>query len=117
MRNLSVSASCTAIRSLIRRSCLKPTYQFKRRETLFFAGQMTGVEGYVESAASGLIAGINAGRLARGLEPLVFPADTTLGQHGALYHDGGFQAFSADEREFRLVSAAGETHSQQERKE
>ena len=48
---------------------LKPTYQLKQRDTLFFAGQMTGVEGYVESAASGLIAGINAARLARGLEP------------------------------------------------
>ncbi|MBW7460901.1 FADH(2)-oxidizing methylenetetrahydrofolate--tRNA-(uracil(54)-C(5))-methyltransferase TrmFO, partial [Paenibacillus sepulcri] len=49
---------------------LKPSYQLINRESLFFAGQMTGVEGYVESAASGLIAGINAGRLAKGLEPL-----------------------------------------------
>ncbi|WP_068774616.1 FADH(2)-oxidizing methylenetetrahydrofolate--tRNA-(uracil(54)-C(5))-methyltransferase TrmFO [Paenibacillus sp. FJAT-26967] len=60
-------------------SQLRPTYQFKNRDQLFFAGQMTGVEGYVESAASGLIAGINAGRLARGLECLVFPSETTLG--------------------------------------
>ena len=44
---------------------LKATYQFNSREDLFFAGQMTGVEGYVESAASGLIAGINAARLVR----------------------------------------------------
>jgi methylenetetrahydrofolate--tRNA-(uracil-5-)-methyltransferase len=58
---------------------LKPTYQYKDRATLFFAGQMTGVEGYVESAASGLIAGINAGRLARGLDSLVFPAETAIG--------------------------------------
>ncbi|MBN6185841.1 FADH(2)-oxidizing methylenetetrahydrofolate--tRNA-(uracil(54)-C(5))-methyltransferase TrmFO [Aneurinibacillus sp. BA2021] len=58
---------------------LQPTYQYKDRSTLFFAGQMTGVEGYVESAASGLVAGINAGRLARGLEPLVFPGDTAIG--------------------------------------
>ena len=41
-------------------SLLRPTYQFKNRDDLFFAGQMTGVEGYVESAASGLVAGINA---------------------------------------------------------
>ena len=41
-------------------NALKETYQLKSREDLFFAGQMTGVEGYVESAASGLIAGINA---------------------------------------------------------
>lgn len=58
---------------------LRPTYQFKERDNLFFAGQMTGVEGYVESAASGLIAGINAGRMAKGLPGLVFPPETTLG--------------------------------------
>jgi methylenetetrahydrofolate--tRNA-(uracil-5-)-methyltransferase len=58
---------------------LRPTYQTKKRETLFFAGQITGVEGYVESAAAGLIAGINAARLASGQEPLVFPADTAIG--------------------------------------
>ncbi|MGE7661898.1 FADH(2)-oxidizing methylenetetrahydrofolate--tRNA-(uracil(54)-C(5))-methyltransferase TrmFO [Peribacillus sp. NPDC097197] len=58
---------------------LKPTYQFKNREDLFFAGQMTGVEGYVESAASGLVAGINAARLVQGMEPIVFPAETTMG--------------------------------------
>ncbi|KMJ58628.1 tRNA (uracil-5-)-methyltransferase [Bacillus sp. LL01] len=58
---------------------LKPTYQFKARENLFFAGQMTGVEGYVESAASGLIAGLNAARLVQGLEPLVFPKETAMG--------------------------------------
>ncbi|MEX2462194.1 MAG: FADH(2)-oxidizing methylenetetrahydrofolate--tRNA-(uracil(54)-C(5))-methyltransferase TrmFO [Paenibacillaceae bacterium] len=58
---------------------LHPTYQFKGKEELFFAGQMTGVEGYVESAASGLIAGLNAGRLAKGLNCLLFPAETALG--------------------------------------
>lgn len=58
---------------------LEPTYQYKQRENLFFAGQMTGVEGYVESAASGLIAGLNAGRMAKGQECLVLPSETTLG--------------------------------------
>lgn len=58
---------------------LEPTYQSKQRPTLFFAGQMTGVEGYVESAASGMIAGINAARLAEGLEPVVFPTETAAG--------------------------------------
>ena len=58
---------------------LHPTYQMKGKERLFFAGQMTGVEGYVESAASGLIAGINAARVALGEEGLVFPADCVLG--------------------------------------
>ncbi|WP_461214421.1 methylenetetrahydrofolate--tRNA-(uracil(54)-C(5))-methyltransferase (FADH(2)-oxidizing) TrmFO [Lacticaseibacillus sp. GG6-2] len=58
---------------------LAATYQSKLRSDLFFAGQMTGVEGYVESAASGLVAGINAARLARGQEPVVFPHDTQIG--------------------------------------
>lgn len=58
---------------------LKPTYQFKQRANLFFAGQMTGVEGYVESAASGLIAGINAARLSLDQEPVVLPDTTTMG--------------------------------------
>ena len=55
------------------------TYQTKARSDLFFAGQMTGVEGYVESAASGLYAGINAARLALGQEPVVFPTETMMG--------------------------------------
>ena len=60
---------------------LKPTMQLKEHDNIFFAGQMTGVEGYVESAASGLIAGINAVRLYNELEPLTFPQQTC---HGAL---------------------------------
>ncbi|WP_323702574.1 FADH(2)-oxidizing methylenetetrahydrofolate--tRNA-(uracil(54)-C(5))-methyltransferase TrmFO [Mammaliicoccus sp. Dog046] len=60
-------------------NALKETYQLKSREDLFFAGQMTGVEGYVESAASGLIAGINASKLIEGLEPIIFPRETIIG--------------------------------------
>jgi len=62
---------------------LKPSYQSKKRPGLFFAGQLTGVEGYVESAAAGLVAGINAARLVRGEEPLIFPRETG---HGSLAH-------------------------------
>jgi methylenetetrahydrofolate--tRNA-(uracil-5-)-methyltransferase len=58
---------------------LQPTLQWRRQETLFFAGQMTGVEGYIESAATGLLAGINAGRLLAGKEPIVPPSTTALG--------------------------------------
>lgn len=58
---------------------LMPTYQFKMKSTLFFAGQMTGVEGYVESAASGLVAGINAARIAAGQDPVIFPEETAIG--------------------------------------
>jgi methylenetetrahydrofolate--tRNA-(uracil-5-)-methyltransferase len=58
---------------------LLPTFQARRRRDLFFAGQISGVEGYLESAASGLIAGLNAARLAEGTPCLIFPATTALG--------------------------------------
>ncbi|MDI2589270.1 MULTISPECIES: FADH(2)-oxidizing methylenetetrahydrofolate--tRNA-(uracil(54)-C(5))-methyltransferase TrmFO [unclassified Psychrobacillus] len=58
---------------------LQPTYQLKANQNIFFAGQMTGVEGYVESAGSGLLAGINAAKLAKGEELVVFPSETALG--------------------------------------
>ena len=55
---------------------LTETWQVKRRPALFFAGQMSGVEGFVESAASGLMAGINAAKMAQG-EPLTTAPRTT----------------------------------------
>lgn len=58
---------------------LNPTYEARQQKNLFFAGQMTGVEGYVESAGSGLIAGLNAARTAKGEELLTFPNSTALG--------------------------------------
>jgi len=58
---------------------LLPTYQVKKEPRVFFAGQITGVEGYVESAQAGLLAGINAARLAKGQEPLVLPVQTMMG--------------------------------------
>ena len=54
-------------------------FHCKSRPELLFAGQMTGVEGYMESAGSGLIAGLNAARLVQGRPPLLLPADTMLG--------------------------------------
>lgn len=61
---------------------LEPSFETRQRPGLFFAGQMSGVEGYVESAASGLIAGVSAAFRARGLDPLPFPEDTALGALG-----------------------------------
>ncbi|NOT57423.1 MAG: methylenetetrahydrofolate--tRNA-(uracil(54)-C(5))-methyltransferase (FADH(2)-oxidizing) TrmFO [Deltaproteobacteria bacterium] len=58
---------------------LRPTLQFKERDDLFFAGQMIGVEGYLESAAAGLLAGLNAGRLVTGAPLLIAPPTTSLG--------------------------------------
>jgi methylenetetrahydrofolate--tRNA-(uracil-5-)-methyltransferase len=58
---------------------LLPTLQWRQRASLFFAGQITGVEGYIESAATGLLAGINAAHLLAGKPPVVPPATTALG--------------------------------------
>jgi methylenetetrahydrofolate--tRNA-(uracil-5-)-methyltransferase len=55
------------------------TWQTRMRPDLFFAGQISGVEGYVESAASGLLAGLNAAALARGEAPLAAPRSTAIG--------------------------------------
>ena len=78
---------------------LEPTMQFRRRADLFFAGQITGTEGYVGSAMSGLVAGLNAARLCRGEELVIFPPSTMV---GALCHyvargdPGSFQPMKAN---------------------
>ncbi|MFZ5352093.1 MAG: methylenetetrahydrofolate--tRNA-(uracil(54)-C(5))-methyltransferase (FADH(2)-oxidizing) TrmFO [Bacillota bacterium] len=60
---------------------LLPTLQMKKHPKVMFAGQITGVEGYIESASSGMIAGINMYKILTGQEPVIFPAVTA---HGAL---------------------------------
>ena len=58
---------------------LLPTLQWRQSPEIFFAGQMTGVEGYIESAATGMLAGINAANLLAGIPPVVPPPTTALG--------------------------------------
>lgn len=62
---------------------LHPTLQHKTRDDLFFAGQITGVEGYMGNIATGLLAGLNAGRLLKGQPLRTLPPTTML---GALCH-------------------------------
>jgi methylenetetrahydrofolate--tRNA-(uracil-5-)-methyltransferase len=62
---------------------LRPTLQWRGRDDLFFAGQVTGTEGYVGSTAGGLLAGVNAARIARGMPPVELPPTTMM---GALCH-------------------------------
>lgn len=78
---------------------LSATYQLRNHPRIFVAGQVTGVEGYVESAGSGLVAGINAARLFQDRPPVVFPENTMLGSlavyvSGALTED--FQPMNAN---------------------
>ncbi len=79
---------------------LTPTYSVKKQPTLYFAGQMTGVEGYVESASSGFVAGINAALQALGKESLVFPRETEIGALSHYVSEGGvsssFQPMNAN---------------------
>ncbi|MEK4073714.1 FADH(2)-oxidizing methylenetetrahydrofolate--tRNA-(uracil(54)-C(5))-methyltransferase TrmFO [Paenibacillus sp. FSL M7-0656] len=82
---------------------LLPTYQFKERPNLFFAGQMTGVEGYVESAASGLIAGMNAAKAALGQELVVLPVETTLGSMAQYITTADFKHFQPMNANFGLL--------------
>ena len=67
---------------------LEPTYALKSDGRIFFAGQITGVEGYIESAASGIMAGINMVRKIKGQQSLILPADTMTGALTA-YISGG----------------------------
>ena len=60
---------------------------------------MTGVEGYVESAASGLLAGLNAARMANGQECVVFPKETMIGAMSHYITKHGQQTFPTDERQ------------------
>lgn len=73
---------------------LLPTLQLKKRENVFIAGQLSGVEGYIESAAMGLLAGINAARMAHGQEMVVPPPTTSMGalvQHLTMTEPSHFQ--------------------------
>ena len=82
---------------------LDNTYSVIRRPELFFAGQMTGVEGYIESAGSGLVAGINAARRARDMEAFCFPAHTMLGAMANYVAGGGVGDFVPMNANFGIV--------------
>ena len=75
-------------------------YSMREYPNLFFAGQMTGVEGYIESTSSGFVAGINAALRALGKDPVVFPKETEVGALAAYVSEGGvsssFQPMNAN---------------------
>ncbi len=86
---------------------LDATYMLKSREGLFFSGQMTGVEGYVESASSGLVAGLNAAKMALGQEPVLFPRESVIGSLAAYVSDEGVENFQPMNANFGLVPPLG----------
>lgn len=68
-------------------------FNMKNEPRIFFAGQITGVEGYMESAAAGIVAGINAARMYNGEEGILFPADTMLGALSRYIADDSIKDF------------------------
>ncbi len=82
---------------------LDAAYRVASAPHLFFAGQMTGVEGYIESAGSGLVAGINAARTFRDMSPLIFPRETMLGAMAHYVANGGLSDFSPMNANFGIV--------------
>ena len=66
---------------------LNADFSMRSRPEIFFGGQITGVEGYMESAASGIIAGINAVRKMNGQSPLILPRETMIGGLSAYISD------------------------------
>lgn len=97
---------------------LAPTYQLKTQPNVFFAGQMTGVEGYVESAGSGLVAGINAAQMAMEKDLKIFPAETALGSMARYITEADSKHFQPMNVNFGLFPALDvKLKSKQERGE
>jgi methylenetetrahydrofolate--tRNA-(uracil-5-)-methyltransferase len=78
-------------------------YRLKKCPSIFFAGQMTGVEGYLESASSGLFAGINAARLAQGKELIELDRDTAIGALACYVSDESVVKFQPMNVNFGII--------------
>lgn len=89
-------------------AALLPTWQSRRRPSLFFAGQISGVEGYVESAASGLVAGLNAAALARGRTPRTPPRTTAIGALGYYVSHAAAADYQPSNIAFGLIPVTGD---------
>lgn len=87
---------------------LDPTLETRDRKGLFFAGQLTGVEGYVESTSNGLLAGINAVRCAENRDRVVFPPETAIGALAHYVSTGGSGKFDPMNITFGLMPPLGE---------
>ena len=79
-------------------------YQAKKNENIFFAGQFTGVEGYVESASSGLLAGINMANLILGKNMIDFPRETAIGALSHYISDESIKNFQPMNVTFGIIT-------------
>ncbi len=86
---------------------LSPDYSLREDPSLFFAGQMTGVEGYIESTSSGWLAGVNAARRAQGKEPFLPEAVTVIGALSRYVSDPNVASFQPMNANFGLVAPLG----------
>ena len=82
-------------------------YRLKAEPRISFAGQMTGVEGYVESAASGFLAGVETARRLRGLPPVDFPQETAIGALGLYVSNQSVVAFQPMNINFGIMPPLG----------
>lgn len=87
---------------------LDNTYRLKNNENMYFAGQITGVEGYIESTSSGFVAGINAAAQCRGGERIVFPPNTAIGALSNYISDGSIRNFQPMNVNFGIFSGIDE---------
>ena len=96
---------------------LRETYQFVNRDDLFFAGQMTGVEGYVESAQSGMVAGMNMARYLQKQPLLIFPRETVMGSLAYYITHGDENNFQPMKANFGILPDLLTRVKKKERKE
>lgn len=95
---------------------LNPTYQTKQYPNLFIAGQLSGVEGYVESAASGIYAAINMDRYLKGQELVVFPNTTVMGSMSLYICNASPEGFQPMNANFGIMACLDIPHKKKERK-
>ena len=95
---------------------LNPTFQTKKYPNLFFAGQISGVEGYVESAASGIYAAINMDRFLKGKDLVVFPSTTVMGSMANYICNASPEGFQPMNANFGIMEDLNIPHKKKDRK-
>ncbi len=82
---------------------LDEVYSMKNNSSIFFAGQITGTEGYMESVSSGIVAGVNAVRKARGVSSVIFPKETMIGALASYISDKSIKNFQPMGANFGII--------------